>query len=264
MDITSYLNQGQSLPVSIAGTSKTSDTEKIGFAGFTMYAIIEESRDLNSTAPDVTLEDGSKVNDTIYLDPIVLNISGSIMDVHYAKESEEGVLGTTEQVIGVIDAYLPEKTSAQISKARSVVDDIDNTIAKINTTIEDGQQILGAFGDKSGSKSLQEQFLDVIDQIHFSKALIPIEFPYRVYENMRITNVKTTQTGESNELKFTITAKQLSFRKLETVLVESTEPAPKPSTGLEGATESEADKGTTTGTEVEEEKSQSLLSSVLG
>lgn len=260
MDITSFLNQDGSLPVSVAGTKKFADNEEIGIAGYTTYATVEITKTLSSTAPTVTLEDGSEVSDTIFLNPISISISGVVSDVFVKREANDGIFSPIERVIGETSQYLPAKTQSQITQARAIVDDAKNVIRKIDAAVERGQRLYGEFGDKSGSKSLQEQFLDTLEQVHFSKALIPIETPYRVYENMRIISCPLTTNNESDEIRFKIEAVQIRLRKLQTVTVASIEPAPNPSTGLKGATEQATDKGTTSGKPV----SSSLLATILG
>lgn len=264
MDITSFLNQDNSFPVSIAGTSKVADNEVIGIGGFSMYATLENTKSLMSTAPDVTLEDGSVVSDTIFLTPVTISISGVVSDVFIRIDTPDNIFSQTQDVIGVMSQYLPSRTNSQLSKIAAITEDVKNVKRRINSVLEDGKRLQGAFGDNTGTKTLQEQFLDAVEQVHFSRALIDIESPYRVYKNMRITSLKTTETNESSGLSFVIEAKQIGLRKLKTVTVASIEPAPAPSQGLGGSTEQEIDKGTTSGAEVSEEKSKSLLTSILG
>lgn len=264
MDITSFLNQDGSLPVSVVGTSKIADNEVVGIAGFSMYAEIENVKDLTSTAPDVTLEDGSIVSDTIFLSPVVISISGVVSDIFIKLEASNNLFSQPDAIIGITSQYLPNRTQSQISKIRAIADDAKNINRRINSVIDDGKRLYDEFGNKSGSKTLQEQFLDTVEQIHFSKALIEIESPFRIYKNMRITKVTTSKTNESDEIKFNIEAKQINLRKLKTVTVSSIDPAPKPSQGLQGSTEQTVDKGTTTGKKIKEEQSKSLLSSILG
>jgi len=264
MDITSFLNQDGSLPLSIVGTKKVADNEEIGIGGFTMFATIENTKTLSSTAPTVTLEDGSKTSDTIFLNPIQVSIIGVVSDVFVKRDATAGIFSPVERVIGIVSQYLPNKTQSQITQARAIVDDAKNVIRRINAAIEDGKRLYGEFGDQSSSKPLQEQFLDRIEQIHFSKALISIETPFRVYENMRIIKFPLTVNNESDEIRFKIDAVQIGFRTLQTVTVASIEPAPKPSSGLKGATGQAADKGTTAGKPVPETKSTSLLSTIFG
>jgi len=264
MDITSFLNQDSSLPFSIAGSKKIADNEEIGIGGFTMYATVETIKTISSTAPTVTLEDGSEVSDTIFLNPISISITGVVSDVFVKREANGGIFAPVEKIIGATSQYLPNKTQSQITQARAIVDDARNVLRRVDSAIENGQRLYGEFGDKSGSKSLQEQFLDVIEQIHFSKALIPIETPFRVYENMRIISCPLTTNNESDEIRFKIDAVQIRMRKLETVTVASVNPALNPGAGLKGATEQATDKGTTAGTPVSESKSTSLLSTLFG
>ena len=262
MDITSFLNQDGLFPVSVAGTSKVADNETIGIGGFSMYATLENSKDLTSTAPDVILEDGSIVSDTIFLAPVVVMISGVVSDIFINSEADNGLFSPTESIIGITNQYLPQRTQSQITKIRSLVDDAKNVKRRVESVIDSGKNLYNLFGDNTGTKTLQEQFLDAIEQVHFSKALIEIESPFRVYRNMRITSIKTTKESGSDDIKFSIEAKQIGLKKLKTITVENIEPAPSPSEGLQGATEAQSDKGTTAGQVVSETKERSLAESL--
>jgi len=79
---------------------------------------------------------------------------------------------------------------------------------------------------------------------------------------MRITSIKTTKESSSDDIKFSIEAKQIGLKKLKTVTVENIEPAPNPSEGLQGATEAQSDKGTTAGQVVSETKERSIAESL--
>lgn len=265
-NVTSYLSQNigyssvsELLTAKIPGLKSKNDKEFIGIAGFTAYAEVGIQRVLSSNAPDVTLEDGSVIADTIFLNPIEITISGEVAEINIPEDQNQNIIEQASSAIGVVSSFLPNRTLSQLNKVEDLVDDAVNAVRAIDNVINAADRFVEVFGNKSGDKSNQELFIDTIDKIHFSKSLTRLETAFRVYDNIRITNFTTSQNNESNAISFTITAKQLRLSEL--AFIENTVPQNKnPSKDLGGQTEGESDKGITNGDPVQ----SSLASSILG
>ena len=241
----------------LPSTRKVDDRQEIGIGGFTAFVAINETRQLQSTSPDVVLEDRSTVTDTIFLRPVMLSIEGEVSDINIKTEVPDNIFGQAEQFLGVVTPFLPTRTVSQISKVREIIDDGLNIVRRIDSVIDSGQQILDIFGNRSDSKTNPELFLDYMDRIHFSRQLISIESPFRVYDSMRIISFETSRDNESDKITFRIQAKQI--RMAELLLVEVDTPNRNPSPGLSGQSDGEVDKGISQGRDTP----RSLLS-VLG
>lgn len=249
------------LATPIPGTKKLADGELIGIGGFNAYVALRVGRELSSSSPDITVEDGTYINDTIFLKPVTINIEGNVSDVHLQASTVSDIFKPAAQVLGAVSAYLPARTAKQINDIKELSNDAFNALNRVNAKLEQGERLLNLLGDKTGSKGLQEQFIDAMDRLFFSKSLTTLETAYRVYDNVRIDGFKTTVVGTSNQIKFSITAKQLRLKKLEFSEVKG---APNPSKGLGGKTGSKQNKGPTGGKPVVASLASQLLSSVKG
>lgn len=238
----------------LPGIKKVDDKEEIGIGGFTAFVTISEKKNVTASAPDVTLEDGSVIQDTIFLAPIMFDIEGDVSEIHIKRDTTDNPYRKADRIIGVVNQYLPTRTQAQISKVRDLINDGLNTVRRIDSIIDDGRQILDIFGLTTPGTPIQEQFLDTVERLIQGRQLIQLESPYRVYDKVVLLSIDTTRTNQGDNLRFKITAKQIRTATLEFTELEF---APNPSTPQP---QGNVDKGATAGEEVEE----SLLSQILG
>lgn len=246
---------GSFLASEVPGTRKKGDYEIIGIGGFKAFAEVKNTRKLTQTAPNVTLEDGTVISETVFQGPIRITITGKVGDVYLEYPQNESFDEVEVQVVSLTEAYLPDYAAAQLTRIRQIRDDALEALDALDAKIRDGQRLLDLFGDKSGTKTFQEQFIDAIDILWTSGALTTLETPFRVYDNVIIEDFTTELVPESDEISFNITAKVVRLATLDTVTI-----AKNPSSGLQGRTNKTVNKGATKGKEV----SQSLLSTVLG
>jgi hypothetical protein len=241
----------------IDGQFGNDQQEEVGIGGFTMLARISESVTRAKNVPVTFLEDGSHVNDHQIKEPLTLSITGNVADIHRRANPKFSAITEAQAQVGNITQYAPARTQAQISRVSGLVADVNNAIDRADAIIDSGFQAANAVGlIDDTAKSLQEQFLDTMDSIYESGALIAVDMPFRTYPRMCITSLEITRDNERNALDFSIEATQ--FRFAETQFAGAPAPAPAPATN--GQTEGETEKGAQEGEEVE----QSLFSSVLG
>jgi len=229
MAIIDYLNrQIDSAPI-----------EEVGIGGFTLLARVRETTNHTADAPVTYLEDGSHVEDHIILNPIELQIEGSVSDIHIKSDPALEVVKRYLPSIGLISGYLPPRTQTQLQRAVGVAVEFSDKLREADRVIADGKQILSLFTPTNSSKGLREQFIDSLDALYYGKQLISIDMPFRRYDKMLITSRSIIRDNQQIALSFRITARQIRFA--ETLLAESSVKAP--SLGLNGQTESEASKG---------------------
>lgn len=226
----------------INGAFADDQQEEVGIDGFVTAARVREVTSKSRSAPTTFLEDGSHNNDHIIRNPLTISIAGNISDVFVKPQPAIAALQSAQANIGVITQYLPSRTQTQISKVAALSSDITGAI------IANGQQVAGYLGfTGNDGKTNIEKFIDLIDSIHNSDALIKIDMPFRTYENMCITSVEYERDNTSQSLSFTLEAQQFRF---STLLFS--EVANNPATSTNGQTEDETDKGAQEGEPVTE------------
>lgn len=236
---------------------KVDDKQIVGIGGFDAYVALSLTKTLSSTSPDIVLEDGTTISDTIFLNPVNIEIYGEVADVNLRSNVINDIFRAPNQVIGIIEPFLPGRTVTQINKTRQIVNNANTVLNQVDDLIDRGTQLYNIFGGND-SKPPQEQFLDYLEQVHSSKVLISIETPYRTYDNCRIESFQTTTTNEDLRTYFTLQIKQLRLAQLEFAQVKAF--GADASKALGGQASSLIEKGVSGG----KPANQSLLSKVLG
>ena len=234
--------------------------QEVGIGGFTALVRVRERMTMGSTIPTTPVEDGSFVNDHIIPKPLVLNIEGDVADVHLdASPSIRQFQRLQAEIGNVTSQYAPSKTQAQLSKINALANDVADAVRAIDNLIDTGDQVLDYFGNKdSESKSLQEQFIDVMDALYKGKQAFAIDMPFRRHEQMVITSLIISYDNQVNTTTFALEAQQIQYADLKFVQVE------KKSPGLFGQADSEVSKGSQEGEQVTESLATQILNAVLG
>ena len=235
-------------------------TKEIGIGSFTALVRTRERYNLSADAPTTPVEDGSFVNDHIILKPLTLSIEGDVSDVHLRASPAIRDFARAQAEIGnVTSQYAPARTQAQLQKAATLANDAADAIRQLDNLLATGDQALDYFGNKDdASKSLQEQFLDVMEALHTGKQAFTIEMPYRQHNNMVITSLSVSYDNEIDSTTFALEAQQIKYAELQ--FAEITTPAP----GTGGQLEERADKGTQEGAAVEESFATQLKQGIFG
>ncbi len=156
---------------------KLNEKQKIGIAGFYMMAIVRQSFVKTNSVPIIPLENGSYATDHIINNPLSIEIEGTVSNIYKdfggVQEAYIKALGT----VGNITRFLPSRTREQINKINEFIQDTQNLINKIDDYINVGQQIVNIFSANSQSKTLTQQFIDVINALMDSRQIIKIELP---------------------------------------------------------------------------------------
>lgn len=230
--------------------------QEIGIAGFTALVRVRESYELSADVPTTPVEDGSFVNDHIILNPLTLTIEGDVSSAHIRRSPVARQFTRAAAEIGDLSSlFAPSRTQSQLSRIAGIRNEITDAVRKANDVLETGTQAIDYLGNRdTSSKSLQEQFLDAIEALHFGRQVIAIDMPYRRHEGMVITGFRANTNNQSDSITFTINAQKIRVASLQ--FVETGEPA----TGVGGQVDGEVSKGAQEGEPVE----RSLLSSIFG
>ena len=229
----------------------TNKLEEIGIGGFKLFAKTKETTNYVSQAPTTYLEDGSFASDHIVLEPLTIEIEGSVSD-NYIKPIERSRLidRRTEAIIQTQLTRLPELRS-QINKKIALVENLQSQYEKVERQIENP---LGLLGDLD-TENLRERFIEAMEKLYYGKQLISIDTEFRKFDSMRITNLSITKDNQNTAISFSISAQKVRIAKTQTVQIEKA--FANPSAGLNGQGEDESDKGTQQG-------ERSLLSATFG
>ena len=245
----------------VSRQQESAPIQEIGIGGFTALARVEEVYTLKAKGPTTYLEDGSFAGDNITLDPLTLQINGSVSDLFIAKGTPN-IVQRVQSEIGNISQYLPARSISQIQKINGIIASVDDKYREAESALSKGKQALEFFGVVQtgvNAKPLREQFVDAMDALHYGKQLVTIDMPYRRHDSMLITSVEVMRDNKNEALSFKISAQKVRIASTEVVQVQRKKPAPGQS---KDSTSSEESKGTQEGKDAQE--SRSLLKSIFG
>lgn len=231
---------------------------QVGIAGFSLYAAVNETVNLKADAPTSVVEDGSSLNDHIINAPVTVSIDGIVGDVFRRESSVFNRVTPVSNTLGLITSFFPRFTAFQ----NQVVDKIQNTVStaigSINSILQAGNPLNAIVGNlDTASKTLQEQFIDAVENIYYGKQIIPLDVGGRRYESMVITSVTFTKSNVDTSISFKIEAQKFTLAQTTFIEVEKVARADKnPSSALGGQTKDAKQIGTQSGVKRE----QSFLS----
>jgi hypothetical protein len=203
-------------------SNKTTPVQKVGIAGFTAMARVRDVMELRSRVPMSVVEDGSSIGDHVINDPISVTIEGVVGDVYIAG-SPLATAFREVAPIGKVLNYLLYQTRAQVQKIAGYASQALDLARRVDDIAKTGRDILD-FGNKSTNP--QRQFIETIRALHDAKSLIPIDTPFERLEQMRIVMATFSQTAESSEVSFKITAQQVRTATVELKKLEPLKSTP--------------------------------------
>jgi hypothetical protein len=232
----------------IEGAFKDNAQNEIGINGFTMLARVSERVTQTSDMPTTYLEDGSHANDHIIINPTAISIEGNISDLHVGLSPAVSAVRRAQEQAGNVLQYLPERTQTQASKVSGLLADFSSAVERVDAVLNTGQRVGGYLGlTDPDIKGNIENFIDMLNSVQNSKALISIEMPHRTLDLMCITSIELTRDNQQNAMTFKIDAQQFRFAKTKLVAVA----AKNPSASTGGQTDGVKDKGIQAGKKVE-------------
>lgn len=232
-----------------------SKKDRVGIAGFTLFARTRDVTNYKSQAPTAYLEDGSPVQDHIINDPLTLTIGGVVGDMYIEKTAVEARANKINETIGQTSVYLPKWSQSAIQQANALANKVRDKARQVDNAIRVGSMVLGF---QSPTKPPQEAFVDLMEAMHDSRALVKIEMGYRTYDMMRITDLVVTRDADNNALTFSLTAQKI--RVVQPVYTQFSELKKSPAKGVKAQVSSKAEKGAQYGKAVPE--NASMLTSI--
>jgi hypothetical protein len=254
-----------------AGQDKALDsasTQQVGIGGFTMFARVNDQTQYSTASPTSVVEDGSFIGDHLINAPIKLTISGDVSDI-FIQPPPQSASESRIPTVAQMNSFLPKRTVSQIQRVNKVIDSAADRYRQINNSINDGIKIglqaSGFTGNKAGTKSLREQFVDFIESVHYGKQLVSISMPFRLHDSMAINDVTITRDNQRNALTFSLTAQK--FRIAKTIFSDVSQFYKKPAPAVKSQVGKTADKGVQSpksGDGAGAKKEKSLLSAIIG
>lgn len=198
----------------IPETWKVADNQEIGIGQFTAFVKTRYGYTKSNTATTTPLEDGSFATDHIILNPLKLQIEGEVSAVHVKRSPVVKGFIRDVAVAAIPGKYLPSWTQTQLSRVKGLAIQAVDIVRKIDDIWGDTDRIYNMFGNKSVNKLAQEAFLDELDKLMDSKQIIQIEMPFRVFDNMVITEFQVLYDNIIDEaISFKLTAQQIRIVK---------------------------------------------------
>lgn len=248
MGAADYLNKGLD----------RSDRERVGIAGYELLAVVSESVNKTASIPDTFLEDGSNVQQSVNLNPLVVTITGEVGDIHITQSAFNEAFTRISANVGVITQYTPDSTGATVQRIEQLAQSISDKLRKVDQVIDDGKQIASFLGNQDAAQNNREKFLDHFDKLYEGKQLISVETAFRRHDSMAIESLVTTTNNKSEIISFKIVVKK--FQIASTAFVQSNKLFNRPSASTKDQVSGETDQGVQAG----EESTQSLLGGLIG
>lgn len=248
--------------------------QQIGIGGFSLFARVNDRLSLKADNPTTYVEDGSPLNDHRVKKPEMLTIRGSIGDVYRTPNTLVDRVQNIGSNLGQVTQYFPRLTTTQVLAFDRIATSAVSQINKIENLITGGAQANNLLGNlDNASKSLGEQFLDAMENIHYGNQLVSIQMPYRIYDSMSIKSLIIDRSNTSEGIEFTIEAERFRIADLNFVQVErvatrggtAQSVGANPAEALGGQGETIKDKGAQEGRAVSDaEVRSSGLSDIVG
>ena len=248
--------------------------QQIGIGGFSLFARVNERTTLKADNPTFYVEDGSPLNDHRIKKPERLTISGSIGDVYRTPNTLIDRVQNVGDNLGQITQYAPRFTPTQLIEAERIATNAVSQLNKLEDLINAGTQANNLIGNLDNlSKSLGEQFIDAMENIHYGNQLVSIQMPYRLYDNMSLDSVVVDRSNSSEGIDFVIEATRFRVADLAFIAVErvatptgtAERVGANPAEALNGQAQGVTDKGAQEGRSLDDaEVRSSALNDIFG
>lgn len=240
------------------------ELQNIGIGGFNTLAFVRVNVDRSVDAPIYFVEDGSFAGDHIVIGPAAISIEGEVSDQFIALESSPPLDTRAREIIGRVNAFLPERTQAQTQRVTQLIDDFSSRARDLNNLINRTKNFAGYLGDLTGlnneqgsNKSLIRKFIAHMTALRESKNVITIQTKHEKFDNMVVKLFSIEESNEVKNIKFRIFAEELRFT--QTIFVQE-DVVKNASDDLEGKVDKTINKGIQKG----KQAVSSLLSDILG
>lgn len=175
-------------------------------AGFVFNIVGDEDAQFQSDITDHFVEDNTAVQDHIAVRPERYTLKGFVGELSNMPPFSLGVIADLIPRLSILESFLPTFTT----QAKQVYNALSQVQALVGNAIKQPATIYGLFTQKNTNVTQQQNAYNFFRQSWFTRQLMTIQTPYRVYTNMAIENVRVTQRDESNMVSdFSITFKEI-------------------------------------------------------
>lgn len=232
-----------------------------GFDGIFLDDVRErESLDLSVTIPNTYVEDGNYVNDHTIFNPKKITIEGMVGEVYRKDSSVLNEYFRISETLGVIDQYIPIRSSSVIQKIDNLASEAIRYGNIIDNTISDIGYVKNSFS--GNNETIRKQFVDFVNTYLYEQGnLIFIETGLGYFSDMKL--ISATISGDNQNIdafKYKLTFQK--WRTAKTILTPIDAVAKNPSGDAEKQTAKSSDKGNVKG-KSKGNKNQSLLNRII-
>ena len=237
--------------LSLVGATKAlvSSSTPRGIAGFLFDIPMGERVTLTSEITDHWTETNVSIQDHMAIAPAKIQISGIVAELVYTKDKVEKYVAEVLArlaPLGILSPVVSQSAQKYLSEYSRLSSALSSTLKQYN----DLESVFTGDPAKNNQQKVFEKFESYLN----NRALLTVETPWKTYENMALESV-TFEQDDSTKDQSTVT---LVFKQINAV---STTAAIGQLSGRYAAQISDtADKGTATGTKVD----QSVASQLTG
>jgi len=240
----------------IDAITKTDEKQQIGIGGYVAGVRLKEEITYTSNITTNAVEDGTDIADHIITLPIIIKIEGEVGDIEIKDNPKYEAFKKLMRNAGVITKYLPSRTATQTTKITALAIKIDNTFAKLDEIIKDGNNIYNMFNDKNEITPIAEsqKFFDYLTKLWETKQIFDIEMQHRTYKNMAIVML-TLNEQNGNYISYELTVQEVRFAK---IIIDNSSKyfsSENASSEAKNTVSSKKNKGTVTATDAKDKES---------
>lgn len=196
------------------------------------FDVIQSHRlQMQSQITDYWLENGTTVQDTINISPLIITLSGLVGEVVYsAPHSFNDAI--KDKLSSMFPSVSKFNLSNKLSSIGAIIPQVDNythlaqnAVNYIESSYNRYKKVwdnLTSSGTQPIQKTRQEQVFDMFNSYWKNRVALTVKTPYGIFEDMYIQNVSLEQ-GETNTVsQLSVTLKQLSFAEVKFTTADPT------------------------------------------
>lgn len=246
-------------PFNVLRNEQAKPPEKVGIGGFNTYATVNERVSGTRVLPTSVLESGRYANDDVIIEPLIVDLIIDVADTFIELGESQSPVKEPLNISGVISQFIPARTKSQLNRISNIVNNIQSVRKKISSSLDFYSS------NSSVTKKHREQFVEVLNGLYNSDAIIDLQTKFKTYENMTLATFDYEVNNEEQSIKAQLSFQQLDFRDLVDVAVTAVQKKPSPAAAaITGSPSDKGAQGATSGKKADERKTKSVLTSVLG
>ena len=187
---------------------------KSSLSGFAFDFYTDDDFEIDIDATDHWAEDNSSIQDHAAIAPARATLSGFVGEyvIPNPNSGIGGALRQLEQKMATVAAYAgkytPGTAQAIVGKVSGAISTAQNYVNEVSQYAQQAQNILSMF--KPAGATRQQNALAILLSAAVSRQTFTLMLPWCQIQNVMITNIKATQSGETtNKSEFSVSVKQI-------------------------------------------------------